>query len=94
MGAAPQVGDTALHMAALGGHDAVVQMLLAAGAATGTRNKVRGTSWGILRAWVGASGGLLSGVLTGAGIVNLCGAGFTNQHCRDREGGLCFRGEG
>jgi hypothetical protein len=81
-------------VAAWGGHDAVVQMLLEAGAAMETRNEVRGGSGGILRAWEGASGGLFRGVLTGARDVHLCGARFTNQHCLHREGGLGFRRRG
>ena len=39
---APQDGDTPLHHAEANGHNAVVEMLLAAGAAKDARCKVRG----------------------------------------------------
>jgi len=49
---APQVEATPLHCAAEGGHAAVLEQLLAAGAAADAETMVRG-EWGADRGWLG-----------------------------------------
>ena len=53
---APQYEETPLHWAASGGHAAVVEQLLAAGAATDAKNDVRGVGSGRVEDRKGSKG--------------------------------------